>query len=292
MSRLPLSLRDHLAGAATTVCTCWIVRRTDGTALGFTDHDRPLTIEGTLCAAATGLGATQAANEQGFASDTQDVEGVLTSASISRADVEAGRYDGARVEEWLVDWSDPASRARLRTGILGPLSLSGDVFRAELRGLTSLLDRSTGRSLGRHCDAVLGDARCGVDLTLPGRRAEGTVSALVDDMSFEVSGIDTDAFRGGSLQWLTGQNAGRAGAIVNRTPTTPDTLRLFDLPPAPFAVGDRFMATVGCDRTFASCRDRYSNVANFRGFPHMPGEDFAIGYADTGSVHDGSPLIA
>lgn len=31
-----------------------------------------------------------------------------------------------------------------------------------------------------------------------------------------------------------------------------------------------------CDQRFETCRDRFSNVENFRGFPHLPGNDFVL----------------
>ena len=33
---------------------------------------------------------------------------------------------------------------------------------------------------------------------------------------------------------------------------------------------------LGCDRQLSTCRDRFDNVANFRGFPHIPGNDFVL----------------
>jgi uncharacterized phage protein (TIGR02218 family) len=52
--------------------------------------------------------------------------------------------------------------------------------------------------------------------------------------------------------------------------------------------GDGFTVTVGCDRTLGQCAGRFGNVLNFRGFPHMPGEDWALApYPASGTVHDG-----
>ncbi|MEM1146860.1 MAG: DUF2163 domain-containing protein [Pseudomonadota bacterium] len=31
-----------------------------------------------------------------------------------------------------------------------------------------------------------------------------------------------------------------------------------------------------CDQRFETCRDTYQNTANFRGFPHLPGNDFIL----------------
>jgi len=41
-----------------------------------------------------------------------------------------------------------------------------------------------------------------------------------------------------------------------------------------------------CDKRFATCRDVFSNAENFRGFPHMPGNDAVI--SGPGEKRDGS----
>jgi uncharacterized phage protein (TIGR02218 family) len=49
--------------------------------------------------------------------------------------------------------------------------------------------------------------------------------------------------------------------------------------------------TAGCDKRFETCRTKFANAVNFRGFPHLPGNDFVVAYAVPGEPgHDGSPL--
>lgn len=49
--------------------------------------------------------------------------------------------------------------------------------------------------------------------------------------------------------------------------------------------------TLGCDRALATCRDRFGNVPNFRGFPHIPGNDFVLHYPRQGDALNGAPLV-
>jgi uncharacterized phage protein (TIGR02218 family) len=59
----------------------------------------------------------------------------------------------------------------------------------------------------------------------------------------------------------------------------------------PIAPGDGFTVSAGCDRRFASCRDRFANTVNFRGFPHMPGNDFALSYPSSDGSNRGEKLV-
>jgi hypothetical protein len=47
----------------------------------------------------------------------------------------------------------------------------------------------------------------------------------------------------------------------------------------------------GCDRRLSVCRDRFDNVANFRGFPHIPGNDFVLRYPHSDDALDGGALF-
>lgn len=48
---------------------------------------------------------------------------------------------------------------------------------------------------------------------------------------------------------------------------------------------------LGCDRQLATCRDRFANVVNFRGFPHIPGNDFVLRYPKADDALDGGALF-
>ena len=56
-------------------------------------------------------------------------------------------------------------------------------------------------------------------------------------------------------------------------------------------VGDTFQLLPGCDKSFEQCKAKFDNSANFRGFPHLPGNDAAYNYADGKGNFDGGPLV-
>lgn len=55
-------------------------------------------------------------------------------------------------------------------------------------------------------------------------------------------------------------------------------------------VADAFTITVGCDKHFKTCKAKFDNSANFRGFPHVPGIDFALAVPDGGGKNDGESM--
>ena len=162
MRHIPDDLAARIESGAARLCHVWLVRRVDGTRAGFTDHDRDLTLDGVVCRAASGWTAGAAESAVGLAAGTASASGVLDDAAIREADVAAGRLDGAAVELWRLDWSEPDLRVRLWSGTIARLRRQDGAFVADLEGPLAKLERVVGRTYGRLCDARLGDARCGV----------------------------------------------------------------------------------------------------------------------------------
>lgn len=147
------------------LCHAWIVERADGAKLGFTDHDRDLVIDGVTCRAGGGWSPGASETGVGYAPGQAAALGVLDDVGITDADLAAGLYDGAKVEALRVDWSAPSRLVRLWTATISALAREGQAFKATLAGPLAGLERVAGRTFTRLCDARLGDARCGVDLS-------------------------------------------------------------------------------------------------------------------------------
>ncbi len=296
MRTIDPALAAHLAGGTTTLCRCWRLIRADGAVLGFTDHDRDLVFGGTTFRAATGLEAAEATAELGFAIGGGEVAGALSDAGLTEEDLAGGLYDNARVETWAVNWQDVGQRLLLDIGSVGEVRRGDGAFVAELRGLAHRLDEERGRVYAATCSADLGDARCGIDLALPAWLGTGSVTAGDGRGSLVAAGLGAFAdgfFTGGRLTWTSGANAGRSVAVQTHgvDGAGAATLALWEPAASPIAPGDAFGVTAGCDKTFATCRARFGNGANFRGFPHMPGNDVMIRYAREGQAgFDGGSL--
>ncbi|QDF14262.1 gene transfer agent [Dinoroseobacter phage vB_DshS-R4C] len=275
---------DHLATGCTTLARCYILTRRDGVVMGFTDHDRDIDLDGTRCAAGAALDASTAARSLGITPDDMDAGGALSADAITEADLRAGRYDGAQVEVWEVNWTDPAVRGRLGVYTIGQVERGPLAFRAELRTRPALWNRPEGRIHTALCDVDrLGDHRCKLALG-PWQSAATVIEA--DGADLIVSGLDETAsniFDRGVLDWTGGANAGTGSDIRVARPVAGGVrVSLWSAPPFPITAGDTANATVGCDRTADTCRNRFDNLANFRGFPLMPGESFISEYARPG----------
>jgi uncharacterized phage protein (TIGR02218 family) len=291
----PEALAEHLGRDVTTVCHCWRLTRKDGQVTGYTDHDRALVMDGSTFEPESGFSASEARDSLGLAVDTVDVEGALSSDGIAEADIAAGLYDGARIETFLVNWRAPEAFALIRTATIGKIVRRDDGFVAELESLTRALDQQNGRYVTRLCDAELGDARCTVLLAQPAYSGAGAVVSVGPSDTMTVSGLEGFAsgwFARGILTWSTGARAGRVERVVDhRVDRETVTLVLQPASGTEIETGDAFSIAAGCDKNFATCRTKFDNALNFRGFPHLPGNDTAYGYVADGGNFDGGPVV-
>jgi len=285
------ALQSHLNSGTTTLCWCWKIVRGDATTLGFTDHDVAVVFDGVTYEAVSGFTASEVQSTLGLAVDNLTVLGALSSGAIGEADLAAGLYDNASIEIWRVNWAAPDQRVLMRKGNLGEVKRGRTAFQAEVRGLAHRLNQPVGRAYGYSCDADLGDARCTIDLSNPLYSGVGSVATITDQRRFTASGLDDFAdqwFAGGKLSWTSGANAGRAievkrhGVVGTRV-----SLELWQRMSEAIAIGDSFIVSAGCDKQFGTCKAKFANTLNFRGFPYMPGNDAVTSYPAQSQLLDG-----
>ncbi|WP_426038455.1 DUF2163 domain-containing protein [Cypionkella sp. TWP1-2-1b2] len=290
MKSLPSGLQAHLDSGTTTLAWCWKITRRDGAVYGFTDHDLALTFAVTTFEPESGFVPSEIRAAQDFSVDAQDVEGALSSDRITETDILDGRWDNAEVDVWRVNWASTDQRVLMRRGNLGDIRRGRTSFVAEVRSLAHWLNQTVGRTYQFSCDADLGDARCDVNLASPLWSATGTVATLSGSRGFTavaLGGFANGSFALGVISWTTGANAGRKAEIAT---FASGAITLFEAPVRPIALGDAFLATVGCDKQFATCSAKFGNGVNFRGFPHMPGEEAVLRYPNQGDANNGAPL--
>ena len=291
MKTLPAGLQDHLNTGATTLCWCWKLTRNDAVVQGFTDHDVDVVFDGVSYSAASGFTASEVQSTLGLAVDNLTVSGALSSDTINEADLAAGLYDNAAIEIWRVNWASPDQRVLMRKANLGEVKRGKTAFQVEVRGLAQILNQPVGRAYGNGCDADLGDARCTIDLSNSLYRGVGAVVAATDARQFTASSLDAFSdgwFTGGKVVWTSGANANRAMEVKRHGVSALGvSVELWQAMSETVAPGDTFTITAGCDKQFATCKTKFTNAANFRGFPYMPGNDAVTAGPVTSAELDG-----
>jgi len=277
MRTLSPALAAHLAGDALTLATCVRLTRRDGARFGFTTASDALLVGGLLYQPAQGLNSSQFQAATGTGVDNLDMRGLLTSDAITETDIRAGRYDGAELLAFVVNWADLTMGAMiLARGSVGEVTVQAGQFVAEFRSLSQKLAQQVGDVTSAVCNVRdLGDARC--KLPMGGYRFAVTVASVPDLRTLTFAGRPEEGqwFRYGKLTPLAGLNAGLVMGISAHARAAGDVAVLTLREPFPFdvAAGDAMTLETGCDRTWDSCRLKFHNAVNFRGLPFIPGNN-------------------
>lgn len=261
----------------TTHATCWKVTRRDTTVEGYTDHDKDLEVGGVTYKTAVGYAASAVERGTGMDANNSTVVGIIDSDELSESDLRNGTYTGARVEVFVVDWTNPAGGAvrTLLVGHLGAVEIRGEQYSATLLSLEHELSKPACRTVSLRCDADLGDTRCGYSLS----SQTGSVTSVVTSARTFRDSSRTEAddyYAGGVVTFTSGDNNGRSMDVKKYTNSTGE-IELFEPLPDAIAVSDTYSIKRGCDKTFSTCDTTFSNGANFRGFPHIPGLSDLVG---------------
>lgn len=281
MKMISTALQAHLSGELTTLAELVKITRRDGQVIAFTTHDADIVVEGvTYNADGSYSDGGALAQKSELKADDYDVTGMLDSALIEAADLEAGLYDHARVDVYLCNWADPSmGKIQIRRGWLGEIAQSGGQYKAGLRGMQDLLTRPIGATYTPACRHDFCDGACGIDAASV--TVSGTVTFVTDRRSFtdssrtEGEGI----YSGGVLTWMSGANEGQSFEVA-AWDSAAKVFKLWLPTPKAIAVGDAYKVQAGCDKHFSTCRTRFANGANYGGFPYLPGIGKLLDYPD------------
>ncbi|MFA4971857.1 MAG: DUF2163 domain-containing protein [bacterium] len=137
-------------------------------------------------------------------------------------------------------------------------------LQSELSRLTILEPRTV---VQEQCNNCVYDAACGLDRdawTQTGVVTGGTKAVLQTNLT------QADAYHDlGEIQFTTGDNWGAVRTVMKYVQASGAITLSSPLRKTP-AAGDQFTIVPGCDRTIATCREKFFNLGRFRGFPFVP----------------------
>jgi len=296
MRKLNADFKAHIESGQTTLANCWKIIRVDGVVLGFTDHDKSLTFDGVVFSPSYGMDASEIASKLGAQTDTSEIIGIVNSDAIDENDVLLGRFDNAKVESYKVNWRDVNIRQLIRQDSVGEIVRTDGVFRLELRSAQHAMNVNQGRIYQSLCDCALGDDACKIDIEQAIYKHDAEVISLEGRQGIVVallSGFASDWFNFGFGKWTSGKRIGLSDKIILQQEMNGQSVISFEKTIDEWTeIGDTVTLYAGCDRRLASCTDKFSNVMNFRGFPHVPGSDFVLRYPNAGTNLDGRALFS
>jgi uncharacterized phage protein (TIGR02218 family) len=278
-------LKAHLAQEVTTIATCLKLTRQDNAEYFFTDHDADIIYDGDTYEATDGILPMSLNQTHNLAVDNMEI---IAALGVNEVDIGSGLFDFAEVDIFIINYEDVGMGVMyLAKGwSIGAVEINDNTYQAELRGKTQLLQNNICETYTPECRAILGDARCGIDLddSAGDNWCESSVTSVPGSSRVQFlcntfpSKFSTNDFRYGKLTWLepgsgdsyNGNNAGFESEVKANSTFAVQLLEpvLYDI-----NIGDEFRIEMGCDKDIETCKAKFNNVVNFRGEPFIPGWD-------------------
>lgn len=256
-----------------TIATFVKITRKDGIIKGFTNHDKPLTVDSLLYVPVPGLERVTMNLRSNAEVSNQEFGGGWV-LDLDDSDLSSGIYDDALISVHRADWSNPSAGVLIVfEGSLGIISWTEDGFKADVYSTMKKLDSKIGATTTAQCRHALFDPAGPTRVGLCGLSAAtftytGSVTGSPTKISFTETGVGQadDWIANGVLTWTSGLNNGTTSEVKSYTT---NVIELFL--PTTFLVnsGDTFTVTAGCDKKFETCKAKFSNQDNFGGFPHI-----------------------
>ena len=274
---IPVALAAHMALPATTLCQCLKITRRDAQVFGLTTLDVPITVSGQVYV--PGLEVSNLVSTSGLGVDNLDLTILPDDDALLEADILAGLWDNCTFEIFQCNYLAPADGIdMLKRGTGGETRVGDNQYVLELRGLTQALQQTVGIATSRTCRAHFADypqqvlsARCGLSaaaFTVTGTITNVTSRQLVTDSARAEA---SDWFGDGFVKFTSGLNAGYERQVRSFASGAFTFVQAF---PFDIDVGDAYSAIACCrKRHDVDCRDKFSNILNFQGEPHLPGVD-------------------
>lgn len=289
MKTIPIALAPQYSGAGSTLAVCLKVTRVDGTVIAVTSHDRDLTVSAVVYTAAHALDISSIVSSANLSVDNLELK-VFPEEGDDQLmlDIQTGLWDGAEFELFEVNYLDPTDGILpIKHGTVGEIQLDLGVYTVEFRSLAQALQQPVGGVTQKTCRARFADwptpvpgMLCRLDVaawTVAGSITGVTSRQVVFDSSRTEA---LDWFGDGTFTFTTGLNAGRSRRIKF---FEADAFTFTEAFPEAIEIGDEYEAVAGCRKRHArtltnpsgvsDCIDKFDNVLNFQGEPHLPGVD-------------------
>lgn len=261
------------------ICYLYRIEGKDGTVRRFTDHNANVVVGGETYIPSAGVGRIKMKATNNAEVSNQEIG--ATVLDMPDDELKSGKWDNSQIEVSIASWQTPsAGKLTVFKGSLGVIQWTDEGFRADIQNYLRDLGRNIGATVTANCRHELygqnGPGKigfCGVNKE--SYKSVVTISnVLTQRLKFKIANTGRPDKWGsaGYLKFTSGNNAGLTYEVkVHRVEggDLGESVELFLPCLANVTTGTTAELFAGCDKTLQTCKEKFGNVVNFGGFPHL-----------------------
>jgi uncharacterized phage protein (TIGR02218 family) len=262
----PLAISSPVVGFPARLC---VITRTDGTVYRIAESDTSITVLGDTFVVVPGLQISAVKHTNNGEMPSCQISVVHGgSATFVSQQIDAGLFDGATVQLYIVDRLNLTAKGLLFTGSIANITYSVENLATfEVKGPAVNAAIVMTRTRSPMCQTDLFSTLCGLN---PASYAvSATVAAVTDAFNFTVGGL---AQADGYFSQGVAVTGGGAKFVISNWVQSTQTLTAYLPCHRIIAAGNSLTLYPGCNMTLGSggCL-KFSNQLNFQGEPHFLG---------------------
>jgi len=199
--------------------------------------------------------------------------------------IKKGAFDGAEVTfshaywplQGYVSTILPTGVVTMFAGTVAPVQAGRSLTTFTVNSWVDRFNQNLPRNIYQAgCINTLYDAGCTLNqasFAVSGAVAVGSLASLIGASSLSQA---TGYFDLGKITFTSGVNNGISRSIKQHIKGAISTFALMSPFPNTPGVGDTFNVYPGCDKMQTTCANKFSNIANFRGFPFIPQNETGV----------------
>jgi len=277
MKTISDDFKNSLKNNTINLIRCWKITLLDGAILGFTTNNCDIIYDNLKYFSFSSDNIKNLESNIDIKEDFFKIQNVISTDIITNNDILSGKYNNAKVEVFLLNNFDlTQGKIVLLNGKIYDIEYKDNIFIAKVIGLKENLNVEIGEMYGPLCRANFCDKKC--KLNRNNFTFTGSISEVISNSEFKTS--DTTFlskpnayFENGVITFTSGNNKNQKMEVKQFS--NGDFVLSIEMPYI-IMVGDSFSVISGCDKSFKSCCNKFSNAINFRGEPHLPGIDILL----------------
>lgn len=278
-----------LTFGALPVSQCWKITTKENTVFRITSLDRPVFSDNETYLPIQGFNPASIASNSELSVDNSEIESIFgfSNQDIKPSDVVAGKLDGAKIEQFLVNWVTGEKLCTQLSGTTGEFKHSDRIFSLELRSLAEYLNVSNKVTVTSKCPLQFGVSGFGqCNATVPaqvqgeiyasftppynqfraslGRTPQTEISGYFVGFKIEIYGDNSEGLLWkGSIVKYEDPN----GQYSSPTTVIP-AIRVNQILPFTPDGGMPIVIKASCNKSLEACA-KFNNLANFKGWHNL-----------------------
>lgn len=280
MKTLHNEYKKFMIKDVTTIVNCFSIEFENGNKLGYTNHTSDIIFieEPNLIYKSTGFTNTANQKTSSMNVDNLDSDFMIDDIDIKQNDLERGIWNNAKIKYFRCNYSLPFSYnyiEKIQKGIVADITKNKNYFSLEVSSLTQNLQTRSVKITKPTCDAQFCDNQCKLDINNYTNNA--VIQYVVTNKEFILETSPSENLENGLIEFTSG-DAYLQKIEIKSFDTTTKTLILKEECNYNVQIGDTIKLVDGCDKLKKTCKTKYNNVVNFRGFSFIPSSTEVINF--------------